>query len=66
MGGGFGLTKAYFFTKQFKGTFKVKSKIGEGSTFIAQIPCPTSFILRKSGIFLILFKIYFYCQHQYQ
>jgi hypothetical protein len=24
MGGGFGLTKAYFFTKQFDGSFRVK------------------------------------------
>jgi hypothetical protein len=24
LGGGFGLTKAYFFTKQFNGTFQVK------------------------------------------
>lgn len=43
MGGGFGLTKAYFFTKQFHGVFKVHTGIGVGSTFTAQIPCPVHF-----------------------
>ncbi|KAH7830912.1 putative histidine kinase [Monocercomonoides exilis] len=45
LGGGFGLTKAYFFTKQFNGTFTVASGIGVGSTFTLLIPCPSSFRL---------------------
>ncbi|KAA6388932.1 MAG: putative sensor histidine kinase [Streblomastix strix] len=43
MGGGFGLTKAYYFSKQFNGSFTVKSAVGVGSTFIITIPCPTQF-----------------------
>lgn len=45
LGGGFGLTKAYFFTKQFNGTFTVASAIGVGSVFTITIPCPASFRL---------------------
>ncbi|KAA6345706.1 MAG: hypothetical protein EZS28_052140 [Streblomastix strix] len=43
MGGGFGLTKAYYFSKQFNGSFTVRSAVGVGSTFIITIPCPTQF-----------------------
>ncbi|KAK2942958.1 putative sensor histidine kinase [Blattamonas nauphoetae] len=45
LGGGFGLTKAYFFTRQFGGEFKVQSGIGVGSIFTVTIPCPQSFRL---------------------
>jgi hypothetical protein len=45
LGGGFGLTKAYFFTKQFNGTFTVASSIGVGSVFTITVPCPASFRL---------------------
>lgn len=43
LGAGFGLTKAYFFSKQFNGSFTVKSAIGVGSTFTISIPCPPTF-----------------------
>ncbi|KAA6399986.1 MAG: putative ATP-binding protein [Streblomastix strix] len=43
LGGGFGLTKAYYFSKQFNGSFTVKSAVGVGSTFTITIPCPTQF-----------------------
>jgi signal transduction histidine kinase len=38
MGGGFGLTKAYFITKQFGGRMWIKSGEGEGTTVRIQIP----------------------------
>ncbi|KAK2956492.1 putative histidine kinase [Blattamonas nauphoetae] len=45
LGGGFGLTKAYYFTKQFNGTFKVQTAIGVGTIFTLTIPCPKMFKL---------------------
>jgi signal transduction histidine kinase len=38
MGGGFGLTKAYFITKQFGGKMWIKSGEGQGTTIRIQIP----------------------------
>ncbi|KAK2963961.1 putative sensor histidine kinase [Blattamonas nauphoetae] len=43
LGGGYGLTKAYFFTKQFGGDFTIKSKLGVGAVFQCRIPVPASF-----------------------
>lgn len=40
MGGGFGLTKAYFTIKRFNGQMWVKSKIGEGTKITIEIPKP--------------------------
>jgi signal transduction histidine kinase len=38
MGGGFGLTKAYFMTKQFGGRMWIASYLGKGTTVTIHIP----------------------------
>lgn len=40
MGGGFGLTKAFFATKQFGGRFWLASKLGAGTRVRIQVPRP--------------------------
>ncbi len=40
MGGGFGLTKALFVTKQFKGRMWLSSKLGEGTVIRIELPRP--------------------------
>ncbi|KAJ4454670.1 putative ATP-binding protein [Paratrimastix pyriformis] len=40
MGGGFGLTKAYYFTKLLGGTFTITTGLGMGSIFEIRIRCP--------------------------
>lgn len=39
-GGGFGLTKAYFFCKSFGGTMWIDSEVGKGTTITLAIPRP--------------------------
>lgn len=43
MGGGFGLTKAYYFTKLFSGRMWIESETGKGTTITIKIPRPTAF-----------------------
>jgi signal transduction histidine kinase len=40
MGGGFGLTKAFFVTKQFGGRFWIASRLGYGTQVRLWIPRP--------------------------
>ncbi|WP_237702445.1 ATP-binding protein [Opitutus terrae] len=42
MGGGFGLTKAFFVAKQFGGRFWIASKLGVGTRIRLEIPAPRS------------------------
>ena len=40
MGGGFGLTKAYYVTKKFNGRFWIESEINQGTKISIEIPVP--------------------------
>ncbi|KAK2958340.1 putative sensor histidine kinase [Blattamonas nauphoetae] len=43
LGAGYGLTKAYVFTKQFGGTFEIRTRLGVGTVFLITLPVPKSF-----------------------
>jgi signal transduction histidine kinase len=42
MGGGFGLTKAYYVTQQYSGRMWIETEINVGTKIIIELPCPSN------------------------
>ncbi len=53
LGGGFGLTKAFWATKTFGGRFWIASKLGVGTTVRIQVPVPVRRVAHPAGHDLI-------------
>lgn len=48
MGGGFGLTKAFFVTKRFQGRMWIRSAAGAGTRITIDLPMPSTVVAGTS------------------